>query len=69
MQAGHQGATGGSADGAARVAIGEADALGSETVEVRRLDDFLAIATEVAVTEIVGEDEEDVGFPFRLRLG
>ena len=43
--------------------IREADALGAEAVHVWRLEDGIAVRGEVAVTLIVGEDEEDVGLP------
>lgn len=51
----------GRADGAARVAIGEADSFLSEGVEVRGLDDGVAVAAEIGETEVVSEVDDDVG--------
>src|SRR5436190_2463338 len=45
---------------AAGVALCEAHALGSETIDVRCFDFRLSITTQVAVTEIVREDENDI---------
>ena len=49
------------AHGAGRVALGEADALFCEGVEVRRLDDRVALHAEIAPAEIVGEEDDEVG--------
>ena len=59
--AGHEAAARRRADGAAGVGLGEAHALGRQAVEVGRLDALLAVAAEVAVAEVVGQDEDDVG--------
>ena len=48
--------------------VGEAHALGMQPVEVRRLQDRIAVAGEVAVALVVGEDEDDVRLlPARTR--
>ena len=60
---GEQAVAGGRADGGAAVGVGERHALRGEAVEVGRLD-FSAGRVErlhVAVSEIVGEDVDDVG--------
>ena len=41
--------------------VGEADALLVQPVEVRRLDDRVAVAGEIAVALVVGHDQDDVG--------
>jgi hypothetical protein len=58
---GQQGGSAGRANASGDVKIREAHSLGGETVEVGRLDLFLAVAAEFAVAEIVGQDEDDVG--------
>lgn len=66
MHAGEEGpAGGGTKDGA--VVVGEAHALGSETIEVGSLDELLALGAKEADAEVVGEDENDVwlGLLFR----
>jgi hypothetical protein len=40
--------------------IGEADAVDSEFIDVRRLNDLLAVAAEFTVAEVVGHDEDDI---------
>ena len=40
--------------------VGEAAALAREPVEVRRLRVLRAVAAEVAVADVVGEDEDDI---------
>src|SRR5207302_331400 len=59
--AGHEDAARWGADGIAGVVLGEAQALGGELVEVGRPDLLLPVAAELGVTEIVGEDVDDVG--------
>ena len=49
------------ADG--RVRVGEAHAGRRGAIEVRRLDPRRAVAADVAVAEIVGIHEDDVGKP------
>ena len=43
----------------------EQDALSGNAIEVRRLHPFCAIGAGMAVTPVVGDDEEDIG-AFRL---
>src|SRR5262245_34801776 len=45
----------------AGVAACQAEAFGRETVEVGRLDVAAAIAGEIAVAEVIVEDQDDVG--------
>jgi hypothetical protein len=40
----------------------EPHAVFRKLIEVRRLDLLLSVATEIAVAEIVGQDENDVRF-------
>ena len=61
MLARHEHAAGRGADVVAGVVVGELQALGGEAIEVGRADDFLTERAEVAVAEIVGEDEDDIG--------
>ena len=64
---GEQRGAGGGAERGGDVTVGEAHAAGREGIEVRCGDFFAAVATEFAVTEIVGDDKDDVGA--RLRFG
>ena len=57
---GEEDAAGGSADGSAAVVLGEAEPFGGEPVDVGRGDFLLAVASEFAPAEVVGEDEDDV---------
>ncbi len=59
MVAGEQGAARGPAAGGV-VEAGEAEPVGGEAVEVRGCD-LAAVAAEVGVAEVVGEDEQDAG--------
>ena len=45
----------------AHVVVGETNALAMELVEVRCLDHGVAVAAELAVALVVGQDEDDVG--------
>ena len=47
--------------GGGDVVIGEADALSVQRVEIRRLQDRVSVAGEVAVALIVGDDQDDIG--------
>ena len=58
----HDAGARGRADVARGVGLGEAHVFASEAVEMRRRDQFIAIATEGRPTLVVGKDEEDVGF-------
>lgn len=42
--------------------IGEAEALGGELVEDGGFDGGVAVGGEVVVAEVIGHDEDDVGF-------
>jgi len=44
------------------VRVGEPAACAREGVEMRRLDQRGAVTAEIAVTDVIGEDENDVGF-------
>src|SRR5688500_11806309 len=67
---GHAGANGiadgeesgaaGGADFSGAVKIGEAHALGGHAIKIWRADGGVAVATEVAVAQIVREDDDDV---------
>ena len=59
VEAGHQSTASGPAAGSV-VELREAQAVLRERIEIRRLN-LAAIATEVGVTEIIREDEDDVG--------
>src|SRR6185437_9855610 len=67
MLAGHQHAARRRADIVTRVVGREAHSLTGQAIKVRRLDLLLPIATEIAVAEIVGNEEDDIGW-FFLRL-
>ena len=56
----HECGAGGGADGLGHIETGEARALGGEAIDVRRLDIFGSVATEVAVAEVIGVDENNV---------
>ena len=60
VAAGHQLAAGGGAHGG-HVEIGEADALAVQPVDVRRPQHGVAMARQVAVALVVGEDQDDIG--------
>ena len=47
--------------------VSEAQSLLRKLINIRRLDFFRAVATEVAVADVVGENENDVGRLSRLR--
>ena len=61
VASGEERGTGGGADGAVGVEFGEAKAVGHEGIEVRALEVGGSVGGKVAVAEIVGDDEEDVG--------
>ena len=60
VPAGHEHAARRRADSRPGVELREADPLGRQPIEVRRLDDPLPVRTEIAVAEVVGQDEDDV---------
>ena len=61
MLPGHQRAARWRANGAAGVKAGEAHALGGQLVEIGRLDPGLAVAPQIPIAEVIGEDEDDAG--------
>ncbi len=63
MLAGHQDATGRSANRVAGIVAGETHALCGQLVEAGRLDLLLSVASELGVTKIVGHDVYDVRLP------
>jgi hypothetical protein len=42
--------------------LGEANALGGESVEFRGGDELLTVAAKVAITQVVSQYEDDIGF-------
>ena len=42
--------------------IGESDTLLGDAIDVRRLDLLRSVATDITVTHMIGEDEDDVWF-------
>jgi len=66
VQSGHQAAARRRAHGTASIMIGKAYSFRCQLVDVGCLDDFLSVATQVAVAKIIGEDVDDVGFTFVL---
>ena len=62
--AGEEGGAGGGAGGG-DVVVGEDGGLGVEFVDVWGLDDGVAVAGEVAVALVIGDDEDDVRFVLR----
>lgn len=59
--AGEEPVAGRSADGGGRVGVGKAFSFGGQPVDVGGFEFGGAVAAEIAVAEIVGEDEDDVG--------
>lgn len=60
VQSSHQNAAGRGANRRSGVDLGEAQSLLGQAVDIRGLDDFLPVAPGVAVTHVVGHDEDDV---------
>ena len=58
--AGHQDAARGGADRRPGVVAGEAQPLAGEAVDVGGADLLLSVAAELAIAEVVGEDEDEV---------
>jgi hypothetical protein len=44
-----------------RIAIGKPHPFARKAVEMRRLHDFVSVTTNVAIAEVVAEDDNDVG--------
>ncbi len=61
MHAGHEHAARRRADGVAGVALCQAHAVFGDLVDVGRADFGLAERADVAVTEVIGDEEDDVG--------
>ena len=59
---GQQPGPGGSAQ-RVNMEVREPHRVGMESVHVRRVDDSIAVAAEVAVALVVGDHQDDVGFP------
>lgn len=64
MLAGHQRAARRRAYGIAGIMAGEAYAFGGHAVQARRLDLLLAETAQIAVSQIVGQDEDNVWLAF-----
>lgn len=69
MQAGHERASRRCTYRAASIAIGETHPFGGHPVQVGRGEFLLAVTAQVAVAEVVGEDEDDVGWPLLFLRG
>ena len=59
---GHERGAAGRADFGGGVELREAQAFGGHAIQVRRLDGRVAVAAEIPVTEVVGQDDDDVRF-------
>ena len=55
--------TAGGGAGGSHVIVVEGDGLGVQGVQVRSFDPGVTVAAEIAVALVVGDDEDDVGFP------
>ena len=64
VQAGHERTPGRGANRAAGIVLRETHALGRHAIDVWRLYVLLAVASKVALAEIVRQDEDDVGWSF-----
>lgn len=53
------------ADSISCVMLSETHAFSGETIKVRRADFGLAISADIAVAEVVGQEEDNVGFSIR----
>ncbi len=60
MHPGHQAASRRSTDRAARVRLGETDSFRRHAIDVRSREFSLTVAAQIAITKVVGEDEDDV---------
>ena len=68
VQAGHQDAPRWGAHGRACMKVGEPHAVLGQAVDVRRLDEFLSVATQIAITKVIRHDVNDIGLrPVRFR--
>jgi hypothetical protein len=62
MQARHKNTARWRANGAAGVALRKAHSLGRELIDIRSFDSLLAITAEFAVTQVIRENKNNVGF-------
>ena len=60
VETGHQRSAGGGADAGAAIRLGVARALAGHTVEPRGLDEFLTVGADVALSEVIAQNENDV---------
>ena len=44
-----------------RIAIGESHPFPRKAIKVRRIHDFVPVATNVAIAEVIGQYDNDVG--------
>ncbi len=65
MLPGHQHTPGGSTDRRSRIVLGEAHTALGQCIDVRRLDECLTMDTDLAVTQIVGKDVDNIRWPLR----
>src|SRR5580765_2487441 len=61
VQAGHEGAAAGSTDGGSGVTLSKSHPLSGEAIDAGCANQFLPEAANIAVAQVVGEDEDDVG--------
>ena len=66
VTAADEGCAGGSAERAVCVAVGEPDSGFGDPVDVGGGNVFAAVAADVGVTHVIGEDEHDVRFLGRV---
>jgi len=69
IRAGHQPEPAGRARGAGDIAIGETHLAAREAVELRRGHVLAAVAAEVAVAQVVGEDDDEIRLRRKCDLG
>jgi hypothetical protein len=58
---GHEGGSAWGADGAVDIELREQGSLRSQPIQIRRLDLPVAVATQVAPTEVICQNENDIG--------
>lgn len=66
---GEQGGAGGGADGLGDVETGEPRPFAGETIEMRGANFGGAVATEITPAEVIGEDQNDIGWARRVGGG
>src|SRR5262245_39975 len=62
ISAGEKRGAGGTTDGSGGIAVKTSNAFVHEAVDARCLDVFGGLATEIGIAEIVGDDDDDVGW-------